>query len=197
VPAANVARWNGASWAAVDQGVNGEVRALQVSPFGTLLAGGAFETAGGRRSVSLAELLTSCPSSVASYGTACVSPSLGAPLLATATTLAWPGETFHARCPASPNAFAIGVFGGASIALPLAVVDPSAVPGCQLLAAPDVLLLVAATAGTYDSIVAVPNDPTLIGGSWFHQLVQFVAGTGSPFAETAGSQGLQLTFGSF
>jgi hypothetical protein len=47
VPAFNVARWNGATWAQVGSGLAGEVRSLVVLPDGGIIAGGAFMGFGG------------------------------------------------------------------------------------------------------------------------------------------------------
>ena len=46
VTANNVARWNGAAWEALDQGLNNEVNALWMDSDGVLYAGGAFTASG-------------------------------------------------------------------------------------------------------------------------------------------------------
>jgi hypothetical protein len=47
IPARRIARWNGASWAALGTGIDGWVRALALLPNGDLVAGGNFTSAGG------------------------------------------------------------------------------------------------------------------------------------------------------
>lgn len=47
IPARRIARWNGASWAALGTGIDGWVRALALLPNGDLVAGGSFTSAGG------------------------------------------------------------------------------------------------------------------------------------------------------
>lgn len=47
VPCNNVARWNGKTWSALGEGVNGQVRALAVLPAGGLAVAGHFTSAGG------------------------------------------------------------------------------------------------------------------------------------------------------
>ncbi len=47
-PANGVARWDGAAWHALGDGVDGEVHALAFGPDGTLYVGGNFDTAGGK-----------------------------------------------------------------------------------------------------------------------------------------------------
>lgn len=54
LPAANIARWNGAQWAPVGGGIGGPVRSLLLLPNGDLLAGGSFATAGGAPAANLA-----------------------------------------------------------------------------------------------------------------------------------------------
>ena len=45
-PAHNIAQWDGTSWSALGQGVNGKVNALTIYK-GNLIAGGEFTLAGG------------------------------------------------------------------------------------------------------------------------------------------------------
>jgi hypothetical protein len=49
-----IARWNGASWSPLGQGVNNIVRALSLGPDGQLLVGGMFDSAGGQDAFSIA-----------------------------------------------------------------------------------------------------------------------------------------------
>lgn len=47
VPAASVARWDGAAWSTFGSGANGDVRSLVLAPDGSLVAGGSFTQMGG------------------------------------------------------------------------------------------------------------------------------------------------------
>lgn len=47
VPAASVARWNGAAWSTFGSGANGDVRSLVLASDGSLVAGGSFTQMGG------------------------------------------------------------------------------------------------------------------------------------------------------
>lgn len=52
--AANIAKWNGATWAALGSGLNGICESLAVSPDGKLYVGGSFTQAGGNSALRIA-----------------------------------------------------------------------------------------------------------------------------------------------
>ncbi len=57
-PANNIARWDGATWAALGSGTNGGVGMLALADNGLIYAGGGFTAAGGRAAWNLARWAT-------------------------------------------------------------------------------------------------------------------------------------------
>ena len=89
------------------------------------------------------------------------------------------------------------MLGFAPISVPLSSILPAGLPGCALLASPDVLAVLPVANGVARQQLAIPALPTLVGASYRQQVLRLdVAATGG-FASLAGSNGLLLTIGAY
>ena len=114
----------------------------------------------------------------------------------TPTAMPFVGATYKARAtPFTANAFGVQVLGFGTTSVPLTLVDPSALPGCDLLVTPDFLSVVLPVAGVATYQWAIPNVAAVGGLSLVHQVVQFDA-IGTPAASISSSNALALTIGS-
>jgi|694.fasta_scaffold103603_2 hypothetical protein len=138
----------------------------------------------------------SIPAAATSYGSACVGPQ-GA-LQFAAAQAPYVGVPAISECQAaSAQALQIGVLGFAPISVPLSSILPAGLPGCALLASPDVLAVLPVANGVARQQLAIPALPTLVGASYRQQVLRLdVAATGG-FASLAGSNGLLLTIGAY
>ncbi len=202
VPAASVARWNGAAWSAFGSGVvqgdgtPGTVYSLHWSRRGELLVGGLFERAGSQVAVNFTRLVPSCPASAVPFGQGCVG-SGGANLLA-ANDLPWLGGTFHAVASGLPaNGLALGVLGLGPAFVPLSAVLPVGGPGCTLWTTPDLVSVQVPVAGTATLAVPIPNALALVGAMLHQQAMGLEFGAGGALAALTSSNRLTLTFGTF
>lgn len=128
------------------------------------------------------------------YGSGCSGG--GGPIVLAATQLPWLASTYTARSTGhAGNAVVLDVFGVSATSTPLPSLLPQGLPGCTLLASPDLLGVVLPAAGAATSSLVVPNDPWWIGAQVRHQhlSLEFVP---AGLAAVAGSNGLLLTFGS-
>jgi hypothetical protein len=81
-------------------------------------------------------------------------------------------------------------------AAPLAaLLGPPAVPGCDLLVAPDILEGILAIGGTAHSSLFLPNTPPLIGVTFHHQMIPIELGPLGDFTAITATNALQLTAG--
>jgi Domain of unknown function (DUF5122) beta-propeller len=174
-------------------GTNGRVRTMLLLPDGEVVVGGDFTTAGGAQAALVARAVPTCPAGASLLPTSCVGPA--GPLTLAATTRPFLGATFRARASGfATTAFGASVLGFGTVNLPLTIVDPAALPGCDLLVSPDVVQLVVPTAGQTTQQLVVPNTPTLVGATFSHQVVQFDA-PGTPAWSVSSSNGLTLVVG--
>lgn len=196
----SAARFDGTAWTAVDGGITAGpplttmVEAAALRPSGELLVGGRFDGVGGLAARNFATLVTPCPASVVPAGSICIGS--GGPLTLTARSLPWIDATFRAEANGLPGrCIALHVIGFATAAVPLSSVLPVGLPGCTLLAAPDVVEAlvpgsIRATVG-----ITIPDDPALAGLP-LHQQVLTLTFDGAP-SELAATNRLSLTIGSF
>ena len=191
-----IARWNGSAWSALGGGLADGCIALAVLPTGQLAVGGNFLTAGGNVSAYFARYATPCVATVASSGAACASSS-GASTYA-ALTQPWTGAAYRTRGTGLPAfAFVAVVTGFAATAIPLAAVLPPSPAGCTLLAAPDVVDIALATAGTVDAQLALPNTSALAGVALHQQLVALELDAQLNFVQNTSTNALVATIGTF
>lgn len=146
--------------------------------------------------VALAELVSSCPASVTSVGTACAG-SIGTHTL-TATSLPWLGTTFRAVTGAVPPAsIALAVSSLSPTTLPLSLATPVAGAGCEGLVVTDLTELLLPSGNQATSRIILPMAPVLVGLTIHHYVavVEFGAG-GAPVGFTSTGR-LVLTLGAF
>jgi hypothetical protein len=114
-----------------------------------------------------------------------------------ATALPWSGGTFAARATGMPaNGVAVRVLGLSALALPLPAVLPQGLPGCSLLASPDVLDAFVPAGGVLDTQLAIPAALPLVGAVVYTQVAALELGAGG-IAALTGTNGLALTIGLF
>ena len=83
--------------------------------------------------------------------------------------------------------------------LPLLAVFPSALPGCQLHVAPDIVdvLLNPTSAGSVTWSLPLPNTPSISGITLYHQMVAAQYDPQLTFVSVASTNALQLNVGWF
>ncbi|MCU0867643.1 MAG: Rax2 family protein [Planctomycetes bacterium] len=189
-----LSRWNGSAWTAIAF-AESAIRGLSFGRRG-LAIGGGFQSFAAAPSPFFALMESTCPASDGIYGNGCAgsggvdrlrvsSPAwLGAELVTTASGL-------HA------NALVAGVYGLAPLSIPLPLLVPIALPGCQLLVAPDLLQLGIPSAGAARLPLAIPAAPALVGATIYHQAVCFELTFQGAFTSVTSSNGLQVTIGRF
>jgi hypothetical protein len=195
-PYASVLRWNGSTWLGVPSAPSSPVSGLRPLANGDLLACGLSLDIGSGPVGNLARLTTTCPATVATSGTGC-SGSAGINTLA-ATSLPWLGSTFSSTAMGLANlALGVAVLGLSPVSVPLAAIVPQGLPGCALLASPDLLTLDVVVAGTASLTLMIPQAPALVGQSLRQQLVALELGAAGDIAALSSTNALVLTFGAF
>lgn len=171
VTAFGIARFDGASWSEVDGGAY-ETNHLLARRNGEVVACGRFTYAGSQVSPLVARLASSCPALATSVGNGCAGSA--GPLTLTTTTLPWLGGAWTTRASNVPaNAIAVRVFGLVPLQVPLALLLPQALPGCDLLTTPDLLDPALPVGGAVITTLPLPNVPSLLGGVLLQQLAAF------------------------
>lgn len=198
VPASRVARWDGTAWSAIGSGVSGTVNTLVALVNDDVMAGGDFLAAGGAVSAYLGRLTTTCPAVAASYGAGI--PSSGGSNLLSTTSLPWVESTFRATGTGLPSlAFVLAVTSVNPVVppLPLAVALPQAVPGADLLVAPDIVEALFTATGVAQSQLFLPNTPPLVGVTFYHQMIPIEIDAQLNFLAITATNALQVTTGMF
>ena len=195
LPVGYFARWNGSSWAAVDGGLAaGTVDGMVLRRNGEVVAVGGFDLAGGNPSPDVAILQSTCPAAAISSGSGCTGS--GGPNVLTATTLPWTGSTFRATATGMPaQGFGVVVFGFAAANVPLVSLLPPAIPGCALLATPDVLLAQVLAGPVLATALPVPDSMALAGITLFEQVVALATDALGTMTQATSTNGLQFTVG--
>ncbi len=184
-PPVGLARWNGLAWSPIGVGAN--VSALAFDQQHMLLAGGTFWQGPAR---GIARLATTCPAGVEAAPSGCVSN--GGQL--EVAKRAWLGSTWRTVANGlPPGALAFSILGYGTMAMPLASVFATAIPGCQLLVVPDDVSL-RLTNGDLEVELAIPPTPGLVGASFHHQIVSLAF---DPSLAVAATNALTMTVGSF
>lgn len=170
----------------------GPVHALAVRRNGDVVVGGSFAGLFVGNAYQ-ARLVPLDPAQASAYGSGC--SSTAGPVGLTALDLPWMNAAMRARSTGIPaNAVVVDVIGIAPLSTPLPAILPQGLPGCSLLATPDVLGLVLPVAGQAESTLTVPFNFTLLGLSLYQQHLVFEFGPAGVIA-LSGSNGLQLTIG--
>lgn len=196
VAANYVARWDGVNWSPVNGGVDRAVGNLVALPNGDRIASGNFTLAGNVPVDGLARLTTNCAAVAHSYGAGCVGPS--GPTVLASDELAWINGTFRAMATGMPtNGLAVAVFGFGQLALPMPVVHPLGVAGCELLVTDEILLQIMVASGQTETWIAIPGAAPLIGAQFYHQVVGIELDASSAITALTSTNALQLTIGAF
>jgi hypothetical protein len=141
-------------------------------------------------------LTTSCPATAVVAGSGC-SGSGGTNVLA-ARDLPWLGGVCSSVATGMPaQGLALEVRGLGTAATPLASILPQGLPGCTLLATPDLLEVYVPNAGSVAVSFAIPNVGALVGATLHQQVaVLEISANGTITAITATNR-LSLTIGAF
>lgn len=194
--AGRLARWDGTTWSTLGgSGLDAAPLGIAVDRFGRLIAGGSFFTAGGGASANLATLVSTCPANATSSGAGCNGNTL------VAQNLPWAATTLRSRGTGLPHpALVVAATSIAPIAqgaLPLSSLFAQALPGCDLLVAPDLLQLYATTTGSVDWSLFLPNAPAFVGQTFFHQMIPLATDPVGNVTTVVATNALQLTVGWF
>ncbi len=126
--------------------------------------------------------------------TACVGPV--GPISLTATQLPWVGSTFRSVATGFGTGIAVSLVGfGTPPAVPLAAIDPSALPGCDLLAAQGSVGLMFPVAGVAQYALGIPNLPALSGAPLSHQFLFLELDGQGQLVSLSSSNALELVTG--
>lgn len=184
----------GGTWTSLQ--VDGTVSELGVGGDGALLAVGTFEQTGGEVALAFGEWSPGCAPAAPAYGNGCA--GTGGPDVLTATTLPWDGQTLRTRATGLPQlSLALVIYGFSQISVPIAALLPEGLPGCDLLVAPDILGLALANAGAVDSEVFIAPLPSLVGVTFYHQVLPLELDAGAAIVAITATNGLALTVGSY
>ncbi|MBX3462859.1 MAG: delta-60 repeat domain-containing protein [Planctomycetes bacterium] len=171
------------------------IRRFAADADGSLWLAGFLLGNDGSAACGLGRLVPGCPAFAQPSGAGC-SGSGGANQI-TSWTLPWLGSVHRTRATGMPaNGLAVHVLGLAPVQLPLAALLPEGVPGCSLLAQPDILGLLVPQAGAVETSFPVPDAASLVGLACHEQVLAFDLAAGGITAIT-GTQGLTLVLGSF
>lgn len=198
VAAANLARWTGTAWQAVDGGLTiglgsfTSVLDATMATTGELFVTGAFAMAGNHVSSRFARALPTCPAAAVPFGAGCTG-SAGALSLAP-QNLPFAGATFRAEATGfTPLSLGLHVLGFTPMLLPL----PGGAPGCALFTTPDVLDVLLPTAGAADVALAVPANPAVVGVVVRSQVVGLEFDASLALVRTTSTNAVQLTVGGY
>jgi hypothetical protein len=196
VQAYNIARWGGSAWRPVATGVQGQIAALATLADGDLVAGGGFLATPNNVSAYVVRLTTTCAASVTAFGNSCNGPS--GPVTLTADSLPWTGSVFRTTATGlSPAALAFGVVGFSSPAVPLSLIHPAGLPGCDLLASTDLVLFLVPSAGTASCQFLLPASAVWAGTLLNNQVVQLELDPQFALVSISSSNALSLRVGTF
>ena len=188
-----VERWDGTSWTSIGGVLDRSVWATEASITGEVLLGGEFRIANGAGCSGFARIATACPASVQHLGSGC--SNFAHPVL-TPGVLPWIGATSRSTI---DNLTAAGlvviVTGLTQVSIPITSIFPPTWPGCQLLAAPDVLQLAIPMAGAVEVAFVVPNAAALIGATFLQQGVGVYLGGNGGIAGALSSNALRYQIG--
>jgi trimeric autotransporter adhesin len=199
----NIARWNGASWAAVaNPGSHHDAQtvvhpyAIAMSPEGSLFVGGGFTAIGATGVGYFARLQAPCLASGESYGSGC--SGAAGPVSIAMISRPWIGSTYRSQTTGIPSGaavFATVGFNPIQPAVPLSTFIPQALSGCEALVQPDTSLLLTHVSGVAQNAIPIAPDPALVGVNLFEQSVVFEM-SGSTVVGATSSNALKVTVGS-
>lgn len=181
------------TWSTLD--LDGDfVDAMAITTEGEVFVGGRFDGAGGAASTNLGILVPTCPANGTSYGSGCTGS--GGPNVLTVQALPWIGSTFEARATGMPaSAFVFVITGLSQVSVPISLLLAEGLPGCDLLAALDILGAVLPNAGTATAHFPLADTMSLAGVVFHQQLVPFELGPAGDIVAITATNGLTLTIG--
>ncbi|MBL9078953.1 MAG: hypothetical protein JNL08_15720 [Planctomycetes bacterium] len=200
VAAPRVAVWDGAAWHGLGGGAdNGSVQALAFGPALELVIAGDFTSAGGSAAGRVARVGSSCTPTSAPFGSGCTGS--GGLNTLVPLTLPWVDATFRATASGLTTfGFAVALTSVTAVppgVVPLGTVFPQALPGCDLLVAPDILETLVTLTGTVTSTLFLPDTPPLVGVTFYHQVVTIELDLQGSWTAITATNALQLTAGGF
>jgi hypothetical protein len=217
--AANIARWDGATWHPYAGGVP-QVHSLAIAPDGGPIAGCWLDTRrwdgagwvvlGGTYTSSLSWhpsgslvaggwpfpriLTTNCPATAQAYGVGCSGP--GGLNSLDAVSLPWLGSPFVVRATGLvSNSYVLGVRGFEPTMIPLVNIVPHALPGCSLLATPDLIELQSPASSVATFTTSVPLQAALVGASLRLQAIAVEFDAAGALIATTSSNAIRAKFG--
>jgi hypothetical protein len=187
---AGLLRSDGSSWTPFAASLATICYDIEVAANGDLYVLGGTSPADG-----VTRLASTCAATSTAIGTPCV-PASGA-LQFSPVVLPWQGAVSRSRCTGmTATAIGLGVFGLQPTQVPLALIHPSGLPGCDLLAAPDALALLVPTAGAVEMTLPIPTAAALVGVAFWQQVLQVELGL-QQITAIAGSNALRLQIGRY
>jgi hypothetical protein len=157
---------------------------------------GDFLRAAGVLSAYVTRYVSPCPAIADVYGVGC-SGSGGVNTMR-ATQLPWIGTAFAAEATGMPaQGLVVALTGFTSLSIPLQNLLQQGVPGCHLLASPDISVLGVPRNGLWQSVLPIPASTALVGLVLHHQCLALELDAGSNIVAVTGTNGLRLTIGVF
>lgn len=191
-----VAVWRGSSWQSA--GVDGQrAWALHLGD-DDLAVAGDFVQVGTVIAANVAGLRSTCPASVVNAAAGC--PSSGGSNTLAAETLPWVNTTFRTRAvgvPANAFVFVLSSVSYVAPGVPLSLVFPQGVPGCNVLVAPDILQVVPAVGGAAASELFLPNSPPLLGTWFYQQMLPFEVDAQGAWIAITATNSIEVVPGAF
>ncbi|MFK7741688.1 MAG: hypothetical protein AB8H80_15325 [Planctomycetota bacterium] len=189
-PCRSIARWDGAAWRQVADGVVHVPYSVAAAANGDVF----LRTAEQGDLNYLAVHETACPASAVPATPACASSGGANELVARVLPLI--GTEYVAEATGLPAAaVAFDVFGSPLPPLPLAGLLPIGQPGCVLAVDP-ILTNAVVVSGVADSSFPIPLLPQLAGYTLRHQMLLLEVGAQSTFVAATSTNSLDLTVGS-
>lgn len=178
----------GSATALTPLGLAGFVGTCEVQPDGRILLCQAPPLLGGTPRSVLA-IAPGCPPASDPYGAGCAGS--GGPNALVATSAPWLGTAMTADCSGLPGvALSLGVWSLTATNVSLSLVLGQALPGCLLLALPDVLTAHVPTAGVASPSLSLPDTPSWAGNVIRLQVVTFEVG-----GAASSSNGVEFVLG--
>jgi hypothetical protein len=171
LPMQNLARWsNGAFWPVARIAAPTDWQRL---PNGDLLVCGAprvDDTPTG----DLLRYTPNCAPLAANVPTLCIGPA-GSMTASTVQPAQLGGTLVTQANGFTPTSIALAVHGGSFLTtqIPLALLLPGALPGCELVPSPDITTALLPAAGVATAVVSLPSSAALVGAKLYHQFAQF------------------------
>ena len=163
----------GSSTALAPLGNAGRVGRVQVLADGRVVLHQVPALASGTSSSAVA-ITSSCAAFLASNGTGCTGSTGQTTQLF--GNLPWLGSSMTGVCTGVPTgSLALGVWGFQLVSVPLVTVLPGAAPGCTGLVFPELLTTHATVGNTATASIALPLQPSLVGGLIRLQMLVFEA----------------------